>query len=142
VLFSEGTTFVDTDPAGGDAEGYFYYKITAVDIDTNESDTSNEVKINPSGIEGYLPLTTELHQNYPNPFNPDTKINFTTAQAGSVKLFVYNSKGEMVSKLIETELQRGYHSINFDGSKFVSGVYYYILSTSEQTFVNKMVLLK
>jgi hypothetical protein len=142
VLFSEGATFVDTDPAGGDTEGYFYYKITAVDLDTNESETSNEVKINPSGIEEYLPMTTELYQNYPNPFNPDTKINFTTAQAGNVKLFVYNSKGETVSKLIETELQRGYHSINFDGSKFVSGVYYYILSTSEQTFVNKMVLLK
>ncbi|MBN2884270.1 MAG: T9SS type A sorting domain-containing protein [Clostridia bacterium] len=142
VLFSEGTTFVDPDPEGGDTEGYFYYKITAVDVDSNESGLSNEVKVNPSGIDEYLPLVTELHQNYPNPFNPVTKINFSTAENGKVSLNVYNSKGELVSKLIESDLQRGYHSIDFNGSMFVSGVYYYVLATSNDTFSSKMVLLK
>ena len=142
VLFTEGTTYVDIDPTGGDADGYFYYKITAVDVDSNESEASNEVKVNPSGIEEYLPLVTDLHQNYPNPFNPDTKINFTLAQTGKVKLLVYNAKGAVVSRLIDSELTRGFHSINFNGSKFVSGVYYCVLSANKETFMNKMVLLK
>ena len=89
-----------------------------------------------------LGLTAHLHRNYPNPFNPETRIDFTISQTGNTKLFVYNSKGEIVSKLIDGELARGYHSVSFDGSRLVSGVYYYALVSGKDTFVNKMILLK
>ncbi|MCD6176480.1 MAG: T9SS type A sorting domain-containing protein, partial [Candidatus Cloacimonetes bacterium] len=142
VPFSEGASYVDIAPVGGDVDGSFYYKVTAVDIDGNESDISNEIKINPTGIEENIPLTTELFQNYPNPFNPETEINFTLSLTGNVKLFVYNSKGEIVSKLIDENIKKGFHSVKFNGSGSTSGVYYYRFTTDNKTFVRKMILLK
>lgn len=68
-----------------------------------------------------------LMQNYPNPFNPTTTISFAIPNRSNVELVIYNVIGEKVAGLISKEMTAGYHSINFDASHMVSGVYFYRL---------------
>jgi len=84
----------------------------------------------------------ELSQNYPNPFNPSTKITFSIAQAGNVKLAVYNLLGQEVKVLVDGFTAEGTHTINFDASDLNSGVYIYKIETSNFTQARKMTLIK
>ncbi|MBL1213013.1 MAG: T9SS type A sorting domain-containing protein [Ignavibacteriae bacterium] len=89
-----------------------------------------------------------LSQNYPNPFNPNTTINFTIPQNGKVKLSVFNILGQRVAVLINNYLNAGAHTLNFDASKYASGVYFYKMEVYNQKHkadfveVKKMILLK
>jgi len=96
-----------------------------------------------SGIEEQQqPTATTLLQNYPNPFNPETTIRFFNKDAGLVKLFIYNLKGETVATLVNGELNQGMHSFNFKATGLASGVYVYKLQTGNQSIVKSMLLLK
>ncbi|MBN2790619.1 MAG: T9SS type A sorting domain-containing protein [Candidatus Delongbacteria bacterium] len=141
VLATDPATYVDVAPTGT-IDGYYYYKVTAVDVDSNEGSASKEVKINPTGIDGNIPLITALEQNYPNPFNPVTTINFSTAVEGNVNLTVYNTAGAVVAKLVDGRMDRGYHSVEFNASSLVSGIYYYSMKLNDKVFTHKMMLLK
>lgn len=96
-----------------------------------------------NGIEDtQQPTATTLLQNYPNPFNPETTIRFFNKDAGLVKLFIYNLKGETVATLVNGELNQGMHSFNFKATGLASGVYVYKLQTGNQSIVKSMLLLK
>jgi len=84
----------------------------------------------------------ELYQNYPNPFNPVTSINFALSKASEVKLSVYNISGQIVAELVNGTKQAGLHTVDFDGSKLNSGVYYYTLEADGLSITKKMVLTK
>lgn len=144
VAFGQPTTYIDNAPVGGDAEGYYFYRITAVDTSDNESSPCMEIKINPyTGIEEEtLPLTTKLYQNYPNPFNPETTINYTIAENAKVNLSIYNSNGQTVANLVNDNLSRGSYNVKFNGSRLTSGVYYTVLKVNDKVMTNKMIMLK
>jgi len=96
-----------------------------------------------AGIEdAQQPTVTTLMQNYPNPFNPETSIRFFNKDAGLVKLFIYNLKGETVATLVNGQLNQGMHSFNFKATGLASGVYVYKLQTGNQSIVKSMLLLK
>ncbi len=87
--------------------------------------------------------------NYPNPFNPKTMINYQLpARSGSqpitnyVELNIYNLMGQKVTTLISMTQSAGKYSIEWDGSGFSSGVYYYELKTNNYRDVKKMVLIQ
>jgi len=98
----------------------------------------------PVGIEEVqmLPGRSELQQNYPNPFNPTTTISFYNNMTGNVKLSVMNAKGETVATLVNNSVVAGNHKVDFDGSTFNSGVYFYKLETPTATVTKKMLLVK
>jgi hypothetical protein len=83
-----------------------------------------------------------LNQNYPNPFNPATKIDYTVARAGHVRLSVYNVLGEEVATLLNEDLQPGTYQAVFDASRMASGVYYYKMTAGSFTETKKMMLVK
>ncbi len=66
-----------------------------------------------------------LKQNYPNPFNPSTKIKFSIPKESNVELSIYNILGELISTLVNDQLNAGYHEFEFNGSNVASGVYIY-----------------
>jgi len=98
----------------------------------------------PSDIDNNnLANSTTLEQNYPNPFNPVTTIKFFNKLSGSVKLSIYNVKGELVNSLInDKNANTGFRTVKFDASGLNSGVYYYKLETPEKTISKKMILVK
>lgn len=82
-----------------------------------ESITENE--------EENIPSVFELKQNYPNPFNPETTIDFSLPSDCRVLVKVYNIIGQQVAVIIDKELERGNHKINFNASNISSGIYFY-----------------
>lgn len=83
-----------------------------------------------------------LEQNYPNPFNPSTTISFAIDKRGHVKLDVYNSLGQLVTKLVDEEKPAGNYQIMFNAVNLPSGVYYYRLSAGNKVMTKKCILLK
>lgn len=92
-----------------------------------------------------------MYQNYPNPFNPTTKIRFAISRDAlnaswkdtrSVSLRVYDVVGREVATLVNEQLQPGTYEVEWDGSKYSSGVYFYKLVTDGFSDTKKMVLIK
>ncbi|MBK7500635.1 MAG: T9SS type A sorting domain-containing protein [Ignavibacteriales bacterium] len=83
-----------------------------------------------------------LEQNYPNPFNPSTTISFSIQTDQFVTLKVFNAIGEEMATLINKNLTRGTHNINFNADGLSSGFYIYRLESGNQVQVRKMMLLK
>lgn len=95
-------------------------------------------------ISSEIPRVFSLSQNYPNPFNPSTKIRFDISGTSSSQtlLTVYDLLGREVAVLVNEKLSPGEYEVDFDGSKYPSGVYYYKLSAGDFTETKKMVLIK
>ena len=94
-----------------------------------------------------IPEEIKLYQNYPNPFNPSTTINYTipnlsTTAKSFVKLTVYNSMGEEVYELVNSNQSPGNYYVKFDGSELSSGIYFYSLKVEGNMVTKKMLLLK
>ena len=97
--------------------------------------------------EPWFPVTDYfLHQNYPNPFNPGTVISYQLPVNGKVTLKVYDILGNEVSILVNEEKPSGTYEVEFNGSKYASGVYFYQLSATggAGSFMEtkKMILIK
>ena len=88
------------------------------------------------------PLSFSLSQNYPNPFNPTTKINYELPMTNYVNLSVYNLLGQEVITLVDEKQNAGYYQVQWDASRFASGVYYYRIEAGEFVDVKKMILLR
>lgn len=89
-----------------------------------------------------LPLKYELMQNYPNPFNPTTRIEYTIPNIENVKLEIFNVLGERIEILFDGLQQPGKYSVDWNASKYSSGVY--ILKMTSGFYINnkKMLLVK
>ena len=55
---------------------------------------------------------------------------------------VFDVLGREVATLVNEQLQPGTYEVDFDGSKFASGVYYYKLIAGNYNETRKMVLIK
>jgi len=106
------------------------------------------VGLNQIGTE--IPKEYKLFNNYPNPFNPVTKIKFDLPPVGAqyiepVQLIIYDVLGREVASLIprgQQGLQPGTYEVEFDGTNYPSGIYFYILTTETYTNTKRMVLIK
>jgi len=92
-----------------------------------------------------------LAQNFPNPFVPQknsTTISFSLDKQSSVKLSIYNTKGQKVKELISSEtLCKGNHSLLWNGKDdenkiLASGTYFYKLSVDGNEKFKKVLVLK
>ena len=89
-----------------------------------------------------VPEVTQLSQNYPNPFNPTTVINYQLTEKSFVKLTVYDMLGRKVSRLVNTEVEAGYHTVPFVAANLASGIYIYRLEAGSNVLTKKMMLIK
>lgn len=89
-----------------------------------------------------IPMYTNLSHNYPNPFNPETSINFTIAEAGEVKIEIYNIKGQKIETLVNENMKSGQHKVVWDGMDCPSGIYFYKMKFGRYTSTKKMILMK
>ena len=89
-----------------------------------------------------VPQSYMLHQNYPNPFNPNTKIKMEIAKLCNVKLVVYDILGREVAKLVNEKLKPGTYEVEFDGSNYASGVYFYKMVTNNFSETKRMLMIK
>ncbi|MCF7741086.1 MAG: family 10 glycosylhydrolase [Candidatus Marinimicrobia bacterium] len=86
--------------------------------------------------------TFELEQNYPNPFNTSTIIKFNIEQRDEYNLSIFDIRGNRVKLLLDRELNQGSYRINCNMDELSSGLYFYRLSSSGNSLIKKMVLIK
>jgi hypothetical protein len=105
---------------------------------------TDSTKLTATGVkeEKMLPLTYELRQNYPNPFNPITTIQYQIPQKNHVTLKVFDVLGRDVAILVNDQKPAGTYTIQFDGSNYTSGVYFYRLQAGAYVNTKKFLLLK
>jgi hypothetical protein len=111
-------------------------------------DTSMIVGV--QNIGSKVPEEFALYQNYPNPFNPVTKIRFSLPRPSKegetlVRLVVYDILGEEIATLFSSPLERvggATYEVEWDGTNYPSGVYYYKLESGDFSQTKKLVLVK
>jgi len=99
-------------------------------------------QIEEKNISSPFPQDFQLFQNYPNPFNPTTAIGYRLLAVSDVKLGIYNMLGQKVATLISGRQKAGYHQVEWDASRFSSGIYYYRIKAGEFQDVKKMILIR
>ena len=135
VMFTGGDT--SHIPNGGDTL-YLYTQKGLSFYDTlNIFGLISDVK-----IINQIPLTFKLEQNYPNPFNPSTIIQYNLPKTSKVSLKIYDILGRVVGTLVNGTQNAGKYSIEFNASRYASGVYFYRLQAGDNVSIKKMVLLK
>ena len=142
-----GTDFVDSELT---AQKTYYYKISAIDFNRNESEPSDEASVLVTSVESSeasVPTEFSLAQNYPNPFNPTTVIEFGIPNNEKVTINIYDIRGVHVRTLAHGTFAAGYHTLKWDGYNDIgqlvsAGTYLYRLESRSHTFSKKMVFLK
>jgi len=89
-----------------------------------------------------IPQEFRLEQNYPNPFNPSTTIRYGLPSRTHVTLTVFNTLGQQVARLVNANMDAGYHEATFDGSRLSSGVYFYRIEAGSFVQTRKLLLLR
>ncbi|MDZ7266603.1 MAG: immune inhibitor A [candidate division KSB1 bacterium] len=124
----------------------YVYAVTAKDYANNVSAFSNEVPVVTTAVAdrpgNALPTEYALGNNYPNPFNPQTTIAFALPQSGRVVLTILNSLGQEIERLVDADMQAGFHKVVWEAKGRTSGVYFYRLTVNDFTQMKKMVLMK
>ena len=88
-----------------------------------------------------------LGENYPNPFNAQTAIQYQIAEAGEVRLTVYDFLGQQVRTLVQEAQAPGIYLVVWDGrdtqgQMLASGMYFCRLEAGPFAAVRRMMLLK
>lgn len=125
------------------------YTVTAGAEGTEITGTAS-VHVDPgSSVEEELCSSTRiiLYPNYPNPFNPETKISYHLHKPQSIKILIYNIKGELIEILIDGFYEAGFHSTTWYGydmygKRQSSGSYIYQLISEDVNLAAKMVLVE
>ena len=92
-------------------------------------------------------LPDGLGDPFPTPFNAEVTIPFALAEAGSVRLAVYNLMGQQVRVLADEWVGAGAHSMRWDGRTAVgveaaSGVYWVVLQAGGVVQTSKLALIR
>jgi len=146
-------------PVGFDSDSYthlatedFCLTVIVTDFNDDNSQGFQCVTVNDDPGFGFsevidLPEDFILGGNYPNPFNPVTTIEFALPEASDVTLEVFNIMGQKVSTLVNERRTAGFHSVQWDASRFSSGTYFLRMAAtgaSGESFENtgRMTLIK
>lgn len=124
-----------------DAGTLYEYRLLAVDVN-GIAEVVGTRRISYSTMSPATITEFQLYNNYPNPFNPATNISFDVAEAGRVRLEVFDVTGRTVALLTDGYRAVGHHSVSFDAAGLPSGVYLYRLTADGFSDMKKMILLK
>lgn len=85
--------------------------------------------------------------NYPNPFNPTTTIRYTVPKDGDVRLSIYNTRGQLVTILVNERKDKGSYTIVWNGKDnngiaASSGVYFTRILSNGKSHTSKMLMMK
>ncbi|APF18504.1 peptidase S8 and S53 subtilisin kexin sedolisin [Caldithrix abyssi DSM 13497] len=124
---------------------YFVYTTLTDDSGAFDQDTITVTVELPSALAAVgkgTPDKFDLKANYPNPFNPQTTIAYQLAENDYVSIRVYDITGRLVSTLVDETQKAGYYKILFDARHLSSGIYFYVMRTSQFVKMRKMMLIR
>ena len=111
---------------------YFSISLCNTDIEGNAIPASSVI----------VPSKYALESAYPNPFNPVTTLNFSLPESQEVILQVYNLQGRVIETLVNSNIEAGYHSVQWNGDNYSSGMYFVKMVAGEYVNTQKLMLVK
>ena len=130
------------------ADGFVPQTVEGVVVTQNQTTTVNFIMSVVSNEDQVIPVAaTELIGNYPNPFNPETTIRYSVKEPSSIRIEIYNSKGQRVRTLVNETQPTGWYNVVFNGKDdqgkpVASGIYFYRMSAGSYTSTRKMILMQ
>jgi hypothetical protein len=99
------------------------------------------------GDHGRQPFISRLCPPVPNPCRGTTTVSYTIAQAGRVRLGVYDVRGRLVCRLVDGERRTGAETVVWrggseSGARLAAGVYFIRLAGPGIRETRKVILLK
>ena len=94
------------------------------------------------GIQPEIPDHYYMAEAYPNPFNSTTHITYGLPAADHVRINVYDMGGRLIATLVNGTIKAGSHSVTWNSSEVVSGVYIVRMETGSFKSVRKVVMMK
>jgi hypothetical protein len=133
IAVTSDTSFTELLPS---AQNSYYYKITAIDSQYNQSPASEEAAVLVVNAEEPKLIANDyqFYPNYPNPFNPSTTLSYRLKENGTVRLVVYDIKGELIEELINEYQQAGYYEVDWNAEKrkLSSGIYLFRIEVKNE----------
>ncbi len=129
LLPADAAAYLDTEADSGS------YVLGALTSDGEEV-VFGPVKVDPAPRRGVV----ALEQNFPNPSAGETTLSFELAEAGAVRLAVYDISGRLIEVVADETLGSGRHSYTWNGADNPSGVYIYRLETSGEVLTRRLVI--
>jgi N-acetylmuramoyl-L-alanine amidase-like protein/type IX secretion system substrate protein/Big-like domain-containing protein len=124
VLLKEGISTTD---------GYTFGKMNTIYFTTKSITSVDDFN---------SPTTFNLISAYPNPFNPSTNIEYQLKSKTHVSIKVYDIIGNLITTLVNQEMNAGIHHLTFDAANLPSGIYFSQIVTSRETKTIKLLLTK
>ncbi|HIA10661.1 MAG TPA: T9SS type A sorting domain-containing protein [Flavobacteriales bacterium] len=101
-------------------------------------DTSGWVSNENENILGKQKTAFEL-KAYPNPADNFTTFSFKTEESSHVQLVIFSRSGKRIVTLINEQLSKGKHSVNFDLKNLAAGIYLYRFTSGKDSQTGKLV---
>lgn len=96
-----------------------------------------------TGIEGSPETRDILDLNVSsNPIQAGGFVTFDLPSDGNARICVYDMSGRMAASLLDSEMQAGSHTLQFEGSDLSEGTYFIMLFANDQVSGQKVVLTR
>ncbi len=94
-----------------------------------------------------MPKVFGLSQNRPNPFSRRTNILYSIPRKTHVSLRIYNTAGQLVRTLVNSNEEPGYKTVFWDGldknnKRVAQGVYFYRLTAGNYRATKKILIVR
>ena len=83
--------------------------------------------------------TAVIFDNYPNPYSDYTKLSFELPLPSLVKLEVYDIIGNKIGTIADGYYPTGKTTITYNTNNFEQGIYFYILTVNNKSYIRKSV---
>jgi hypothetical protein len=136
-----------------EANTTYHYWLNSVDLDGTQYFVGPvNVLVNNGGeppTPPVIPTRTELLSAYPNPFDitMSTTFQYNLKVKDTVKLEVYNVKGQVIWSNSNSNPKVGYNKVEWNGKDYngkqaSSGIYFYRMTSGKYTASKKIILVK
>ncbi|GAB5407727.1 MAG: hypothetical protein BalsKO_00920 [Balneolaceae bacterium] len=129
--FDMASIFFDYE-SGGDDSVYYWDDLTFGPIGTSNEDETDFA----------TPTKTELIGSYPNPFNPSTNIQYQLDGAQNIEITIFNITGQKIETLFSGQQNSGMHLMQWNATRYASGVYFVRLISNSGMSTIKLMLQK
>jgi hypothetical protein len=145
-----GTSDTTITIAGLDSCTVYYYRVTAIDFASNESEASPALGMCPVGAgveDDDIPVRFMVSRANPNPSLWGTRIAFALPTERHVRAAIYDVEGRLVETLVDEVYPPGRYGLAWGGEdarghRVPPGVYFLQLKAGENTAKRKIVTLR
>jgi hypothetical protein len=107
-----------------------------IDMGADEVDIIDKLPILGTPIN-WIPV-----QCYPNPFSNFIIMEYELEQPSKVNLTVYNHLGQQIAVLVDGEQVAGNHMVQWEAEGLSTGIYFYRLTTSNESYTGNLVVVR